>query len=215
MSRLVFLIGAFLLVVTTVQAQTVTTKITGAKLRNVVIAEDGVDPCAGVAVGDPCPNGVLYAGTGFAGLGTYRYMTTPGNCTDSVTPTCNGATDSLMKTWGTFGIDTGAISETDGANNTTTLAVNYACAAADYCQDMTYPAGGYTDWYLPAKDELNLVLYAMHMAGKGNFVSADYHSSMEYNLYNFWYQNFSTGDQLFLPDHKGDSLNYVRCVRRY
>ena len=111
----------------------VTTKITGAKLSHAVITSAGMpDPCAGMGVGDTCSNGVLYGGTGYAGLGTFKYMVTPSNCNDALpTPTCAGGTDWVYKIWadnsGTTaaGVNTGATSTTDGASNTTTLAVNY------------------------------------------------------------------------------------------
>jgi prepilin-type N-terminal cleavage/methylation domain-containing protein len=190
--------------------------------------ESVLDPCQGVAVGDSCTNGVLYGGTGFAGLGSYKYMTTPGHCTSFVnnytafTPTCNGATDALYMPWannsGTtaYGIITSATSTTAGATNTTTLATNYTDTdAARYCENMTYPAGGYTDWYLPAKDELNLVLYAMLSAGKGNFKTAFYLSSTEYgDGNNAWGQAFwGSGTQ----GNTGSKtiFIYLRCIRRY
>jgi hypothetical protein len=227
MCRLVFYLVVLLLVTGTwAHAQTVTTKIVGAKLSNVVITSGGAfDPCAGVGVGDACSNGVLYGGTGYAGLGTFKYMTTPGHCSGFVnnytefTPTCTGATDDPVYQWanesGTtaWEVNTGVASTTDGASNTTTLAVNYTDTdAARYCQNMTYPAGGYTDWYLPAKDELNLILYAMHLAGKGNFVSSIYWSSTEVSLYDVWSQNFNVGSQGY---HLKRNYPYVRCVRKY
>lgn len=205
-----------------------------AVIRNAHIGKAGLaavpvasaDPCEGVAVGDACPNGVLYAGTGFAGLGTYKYMITPGHCSDytnnytAFTPTCTGATDNLMHKWannsGTtaYGVDTTATSTTDGAGNTTKLATNYTDTdAARYCENMTYPAtNGYTDWYLPSVDELNLVLYAMKVAGKGNFIASNYWSSTESSATDAWLQYFTNGWQV--NDGKTNS-GYVRCVRRY
>ena len=208
-----------------------TAVIRGAVIRGAVIAPAVsvlADPCAGKNVGDVCPNGVLYAGTGFAGLGSYKYMTTPGNCSDFAdnatpfTPTCDGTTDTLTKKWannsGTtaYGVVTGVTSVTAGASNTTTLATNYTDTdAARYCENMVYPAGGYTDWYLPAKDELDLVLYGMQLAGKGNFeVSLAYYpSSTEYSSNSVWRESFNGGLQSHLGTKGGISV--VRCVRRY
>jgi hypothetical protein len=192
----------------------------GTVIRNGVIGPPGpADPCAGVAVGDPCSNGVLYAGTGFAGLGSYKYMTTPGHCTDSSAPTCDGTTDNLLKKWannsGTtaYGVNTGATSTTNGTGNTQTLITNYTDTdAARYCQNMTYPAGGYTDWYLPAEVELNLVLYAMHVAGKGSFIASYYGSSTEASDVNLRGQNFNTSTQ---ASTSKTGSNYIRCVRKY
>jgi hypothetical protein len=186
----------------------------------VVIAKDGYDPCKGKNVGDTCDGGVLYAGTGFAGLGSYKYMTTPGNCTDSAMPTCDGSADTLSKLWangsGTTAnvLDTGATSNTDGSANTTILATNYTDTdAAKYCENMTYPAGGYIDWYLPSKDELYLVLYGMSVAGKGNFAAAaSYCSSTDSQNFGVFYTRFPTGEQSNFMKVKN---YYVRCVRKY
>jgi hypothetical protein len=192
----------------------------GAVIRGFTAKPAPTDPCEGVAVGDPCSNGVLYGGTGFAGLGSYKYMTTPGHCTDSATPTCDGTEDDLQKKWannsGTtaYNVNTGATSVTDGASNTTIAATNYTDTdAAKYCQNMTYPAGGYTDWYLPARDELNLVLYGMKALGKGDFTTLHYWSSTEYNPSNIWTQFFPSGGQ---ADGDKTNLNhFIRCVRKY
>jgi hypothetical protein len=218
----------------------VTAVIRGAVIRGAVITpavSAPADPCQSVAVGDACSNGVLYAGTGFAGLGSYKYMTTPGHCSGftnnytGFTPTCTGAIDNLSYRWAkndanpsacytpTAGttpcnVATGVTSTTAGASNTTTLAANYADTdATRYCENMTYPAtNGYTDWYLPSKDELNLVLYAMKVAGKGNFVASYYWSSTEYSAANAWLQAFTNGSQVSYGKTYG---YYVRCVRRY
>lgn len=208
----------------------------GTVIRNGVIGPDPVDPCQGVAVGDPCPNGVLYGGTGFAGLGSYKYMTTPGHCSGfsnnytGFTPTCTGATDNLQYRWASndndpsacyapvagttpCNVSTGATSTTNGAGNTTTLAANYTDTdAARYCENMTYPAGGYTDWYLPARVELNLVLYAMYVSGKGNFLSSGYWSSMDATASDAAYQNFTGGGQ---GTSGKTNIRYIRCVRKY
>ncbi len=183
------------------------------------------DPCANVAVGDPCTNGVLYGGSGFTGLGSYKYMTTPEDCAPFVnnftgfTPNCTSALENLIK-WAAnnnfpsaSNVSTGVTSTTAGASNTTTLATMYMDTdAARYCENMTYPPGGYTDWYLPSKDELHLVLYPMKLAGKGNFTTFWYWSSTESDPTGAYGEHFNIGDQA------GGSKTaswYVRCVRRY
>ena len=98
--------------------------------------------------GAGCTGNTIYAFY----LSGNHYMTTPGNCDDLVTPFCDGTTDTLMKTWGTYGITTSATSSTDGAANTTILAGYSGTDAARYCQNMVY--GGYSDWFLPARDQL-------------------------------------------------------------
>ena len=70
--------------------------------------------------------------------------------------------------------------------------------------------GGYSDWYLPAKDELN-ILYS-GSGSVGGFIASTYWSSTEYNLNNFsaWYQSFTYGTQYY---SKTIALS-VRCIRK-
>jgi hypothetical protein len=77
-----------------------------------------------------------------------------------------------------------------------------------------YKGGGYTNWYLPSKDELNK-LYAMKLLGFGGFASGDYWSSTEFdNVYNgfAWYQNFSNGSQDYVDKFLAF---YVRAIRAF
>jgi len=137
-----------------------------------------------------------------------RYLTTPWNCTDSSTPTCDWWVDTLIKIWGTYWTSTDVKSDTDWAWNTTTLATNYSdTEAAKYCYNMKY--AWFDDWFLPAKDELNL-LYT----NKGTlwgFKSYYYWSSTEINSNNAWDQDFSNGSQI---NSNKNSSYYVRCVRK-
>jgi hypothetical protein len=56
-----------------------------------------------------------------------------------------------------------------------------------------YAGGGYTDWYLPSKDELNK-LYLNRIA-IGGFADIYYWSSTEVVSHSAWYQNFYDGSQ--------------------
>jgi hypothetical protein len=78
-----------------------------------------------------------------------------------------------------------------GQANTTAIVLQSGCTsgAAWLCNDLT--EGGYTDWYLPSKDELNK-LYLNRIA-IGGFVSLYYWSSSEYAAGSAWYQNFTNG----------------------
>lgn len=168
------------------------------------------DPCAGTpAIGTECEGGALYAGMGPAPYDSTKYMTTPGGCTDSATPTCNGSTDTLAKAYQDPVTFRNALSSTNGLANTNLLAGNSDAPAADYCQDLVY--GGYSDWFLPAIDELSAVLYANRVA-LGGFTATGYWSSSETLSNSAWYYYF-TG---FPNDwNKTYSSFYIRCVRRY
>jgi hypothetical protein len=86
---------------------------------------------------------------------------------------------------------------------------NEAGIAARLCGDLVL--GGYSDWYLPSKDELNQ-LYINRVA-IGGFASNYYWSSTEYYLTTAWAQRFGDGTQ-------NDGYKYlnglsVRAVRAF
>jgi len=91
-----------------------------------------------------------------------------------------------------------------------------SCYASELCQDLSL--GGYTDWYLPSKYELNLMYEnigqgdALGLGNIGNFVNSYYWSSTEGSPSGAWGQSFSVGSQLF-----GDKVNsvFVRAVRAF
>jgi len=134
----------------------------------------------------------------------------PGGCADSTSePTCSG-TDSVTKQWSvSTGTDEPADSASDGEANTNNLiSPDPANPAAQRCYDMVYKC--YSDWYLPAKDQLN-ALYGQK-ATVGGFIANGYWSSTEDNTTNGWNQNFTNGAQN--NDGKTNAY-YVRCVRSY
>jgi len=101
-----------------------------------------------------------------------------------------------------------------GQSNTTAIvtiqgAGNYA---AQLCNDLT--EGGYDDWFLPSKDELNK-LY-LNRDAIGGFASAlgYYRSSSEYDAFFAWIQYFYNGVQYYY--YKEDTFyNRVRAVRAF
>ena len=73
-----------------------------------------------------------------------------------------------------------------------------------------YNGGGYSDWYLPSKDELHQ-LYLNRIA-VGGFASADYWSSSENYSIGAWVQDFNSGSKN--GNLKGTAA-YVRAVRSF
>lgn len=66
--------------------------------------------------------------------------------------------EAYQKTWGVYNTGTSANSVIDGPTNSATLAaLGSAYEAATFCEDLN--TGGYTDWYLPAKDEIQVLYY--------------------------------------------------------
>ena len=120
-----------------------------------------------------------------------------------------------QKTWGgqTFTVP-GADSLTDGYQNTIDLiADSQDHPVANFCVGLTI--GEFSDWYLPSKDELNL-LYTNHAAleaaGAGSFINNYYWSSSEANAQFALEQNFTNGYQTV--DFKRH-IHYVRAISRY
>jgi hypothetical protein len=101
-----------------------------------------------------------------------------------------------------------------GAQNTKksiarAIAESSICNAASVCDNLV--SGGYTDWYLPSKDELDMMYVNLHLQGLGNF-NIYYWSSTEDDSDNAWGQNFGNG-------HRRNDYKYypsdVRAVRAF
>jgi hypothetical protein len=113
--------------------------------------------------------------------------------------------------WNTAATGTRTALGTGSANTDRIIAQNGA--GADYAAGAAraYRGGGYTDWYLPGKDELHR-LY-LNRAAIGGFASAAYWSSSEAGTNTAWYQGFGYGVQ---GDSFGKHSTYlVRAVRRF
>ncbi|HPE58265.1 MAG TPA: hypothetical protein PK904_17805, partial [Bacteroidales bacterium] len=83
-----------------------------------------------------------------------------------------------------------------GATNTNIIVTNCSTTgiAARICDDLIL--NDYTDWYLPSKDELNLMYVNLHLSGLGGFsVGTSYWTSSEYGSFIAWRQGFLSGDQ--------------------
>ena len=69
--------------------------------------------------------------------------------------------------------------------------------------------GGYSDWHLPSKDELNKLFLKKNKIG--GFSNNYYWSSTELNNYNAWGQNFYNGYQGYGLKNGVDSVRAVRA----
>ena len=102
-----------------------------------------------------------------------------------------------------------------GLSNTNTIISSQGPTATSYAAGLAraYKGGGYTDWYLPSKNEL-AKLYAMKLLGFGGFAYANYWSSTEGGDTNAWNQDFSPLDYQSYAN-KGYGTYYVRAVRAF
>ena len=99
-----------------------------------------------------------------------------------------------------------------GLSNTDAIIASQGATSTNYAAGLAraYTGGGYSDWYLPSKDELNQ-LYINRVA-IGGFTSAFYWSSTEATQFFSWRQNLNDGTQ----DTLGKSgAYYVRAVRNF
>ena len=163
----------------------------------------GLDECiesgdaSKLSIGESCGN-IIYAGES----GGNRIYTT---LSDQTSTTWNNGTGNWTVT--------GATSTTDGMANTNTL-VTLSDAGAPYQAAVTCRALG-SDWYLPSRDELNLLYTNKNedaLSGTFNVSGTYYWSSSEYCTNCARVQRFSDGYRTaFYVKYQAEA---VRCVRR-
>jgi hypothetical protein len=121
----------------------------------------------------------------------------------------------VQKAWGSSGMLRNTTSTIDGVANTNTLYALGSAAhpAAYYAKTLT--TGGYSTWYLPAKDELT-ILYsnksATPFATADSFVGGYHWSSTENSASGAWRRHLGTGT--LGGGAKNTGTYYVRAVRR-
>jgi uncharacterized repeat protein (TIGR02543 family) len=128
------------------------------------------------------------------------------------------APPSYQSTSTEWGCDMKSISGADGTavgtGEQNTIDIETGCTipgtAADICANLNL--GGYTDWFLPSKDELYLMYANLKVFGVGGFADYGYWSSSEFDGDDAWVQYFFNGAQLY--DSK-DYMYRVRAVRAF
>ena len=131
--------------------------------------------------------------------------------------TCASTDQSAGIHWynGSYYNATGATATAIGTGNanTNTIVASHGAGsyAAKLCADLVLNT--YSDWYLPSKDELNLMYVNLKTQGLGGFNTSIYYwSSSEGNTNYSWCQSLNLGGQLYFD--KGYTL-YVRAVRSF
>jgi hypothetical protein len=159
-------------------------------------------------IGQPSGGGII----GCEGIGPQQNL---------IAATVNNSNGTI---WGSYPPQTNAISDTDGAANTTTIVstlgagTNYAAGICDAyeldSQGNTPCVAGnacYNDWFLPAKDQLNC--FYTNKDAIGNFDNNGYWSSTEDPPDGAWYQEFFGGIQNTVL--KSNPSTRVRCAREF
>ena len=104
-----------------------------------------------------------------------------------------------------------------GLSNTNTIIASQGGTATSYAAGLAraYTGGGYTDWYLPSKDELNKLYINRTTIGgfaSGGIEGDFYWSSSEFSSSEAWDQEFNVG-------YQGNGIKsyptYVRAIRSF
>ena len=120
--------------------------------------------------------------------------------------------------WGCDGTPiTGADSTEIGTGSQNTIDIITGCAetnkAAYICANLNL--NGYADWFLPSKDELNLMYQNLHLNGLGGFrnyiSSSSYWCSSEFDSTRASLQTFYTGNQSTIRKMYGYSVRAARA----
>lgn len=159
-------------------------------------------------VGDVCSDGSIFAG--FMDYSAYG----GGSCEPLYVTDNNQSTSSQWKT------ATGTNDITDPSDRRDAVDGQYnrdnrgsgTFPAFELCENNTYH--GKSDWYLPARAELNLLWLnqaAIDANAAGNFTTSNYWSSTEYTTIYAWNQHFGYGNQNYVTKTNSHG---VRCVRR-
>jgi hypothetical protein len=127
-----------------------------------------------------------------------------------ITTTSNQSTGSQ---WGCSGTSISGTSTSLGTGLANTTAIVNGCTsttiAARLCNNLV--SGGYSDWYLPSRDELTR-LYNNRIS-IGGFNNASYWSSSQVGSTTAWSINFSNGSSSSTSTKS--TLMYVRAIRKF
>jgi hypothetical protein len=200
---------------------TYTSSITGLSLGTIYYVRSYATNSVGTAYGNEISfttNATLSAGDPYQG-GIIAYIFVSGN-TGYVTGETHGIivasiNQSSSARWfngtNTTTTATGTAIGT-GSSNTTKIITsqgNSGTYAARLCK--TYGGGGYNDWYLPSRDELNRIYLNRTAIGSGLGTST-FWCSTESSSTSAWRQSFSTGTQSTTTK---SVTNTVRAIRNF
>jgi len=122
--------------------------------------------------------------------------------------------------WGSYSVNISGTGPTIGSGKANTQLIverlrtlGESGCAAQLCVKLTYK--GYTDWFLPSKDELDLMYKNLKQKNLGKFgVKASYWSSTQASSECAWYQSFENGKQYNYGNYKYNAF-VVRAIRAF
>ena len=174
-------------------------------------------PVVAYKIGDTGPaGGIIFYDKGVVSNG-WRYMEAAPN-------------DIGPAQWGAYGTDVNGVSTALGTGRTNTQRIASVLSqaredgAALLCTSLSI--NGYADWFLPSRDELNLVYVNLKVKGLGDLRNSRYWSSSQGDSTyaspsrNAWTQDFSDGSQS--ANYRGvsgpgdkDNPYSIRAVRQF
>ena len=159
----------------------------------------------GLAIGDTHQGGIIFYLDGNGG----GLITAPSDQSNSVEWGCKGTSIS-----GATGLHNQKKTRAIGTGAQNTIDIEAGCpsavTAAGICADLTL--GGYSDWFLPSVDELQLMHYYLHQQLVGEFTDTFYLSSTESDSFYAKGVSFNWGVQ---ASYHKSGLAYVRAVRAF
>lgn len=178
-------------------------------------------------LGDIGPaGGYIFYDKGYYSKADFTIVKAAGNGTVPIIPNYDAwryleaaPSDNPNAVWGCKGTSIfGAGGTAVGAGEQNTIDIEAGCTtpdtAADLCANLSL--GGYSDWFLPSKDELNLMYENLKVFGVGGFADYLYWSSSEFtsefSADYAWVQNFTDGNQGYTLKN---STVLVRAVRAF
>lgn len=145
---------------------------------------------------------IFYINPNYATDG-WKYLEAAPSASDTVTVRWSGITTLIGTTEAGLGT---------GLDNTNEIIAQsgFTTGSAKNCKNLNINT--YVDWYLPSKDELNLMYQELHLYSVGNFYAGSYWSSTEVSATNAYRQTFNGG----ASSSQGKTTTYrFRGIRRF
>ncbi|MDG1159788.1 MAG: DUF1566 domain-containing protein, partial [Flavobacteriales bacterium] len=167
-------------------------------------ADGAASPC-GLSIGDTYQGGIIF------------YLDASG-CHGLISAPTEQSTG--IQWWNLSFTNTSAFASCVGCGDGNTSMIVYSQGAGSYAAKLCYDTnlGGYTDWYLPSKVELNLMYQnigqgnALGLGNVGGFSNNFYWSSTESGNASAWWQGFASGSR---SSTNKNYVTYVRAVRAF